>query len=57
MLTKHVVHCSGARLPDIYLIYAKTASVNYSNEYKTMMIPDAGNHEMTKKTLLAGNRK
>jgi hypothetical protein len=22
-----------------------------------MMIPDAGNHEMTKKTLLAGNRK
>ena len=57
MLTKHVVHCSGARLPDIYLIYAKTASVNYSNEYKTMMIPDAGNHEMTKKTLLVGNRK
>ena len=53
MLTKHVVHSSGARLPDIYLIYAKTASVehtvNSSNEYKTMMIHDAGNHEMTKR--------
>ena len=52
MLTKHVVHSRGARLPDIYLIYAKTASVehtvNYSNEYKIMMIHDAGNHEMTK---------